>query len=136
MVFVANDKTTDFNLNWDNLLKPNNAGIVSGKAVFDNTRATILLDRMKYVVEDSTWQIVKANPIVIDSSFAISVEPITFYNQNQLITLGGKWSKKLISLVNNVFPKTPKIVVLPVTEPSIVNFASFKNGFNCESLKF
>ena len=64
LVFVANDRVTDFNLNWDNLASPNNAGIVSGKAFFDPTQATVLLDKIKYVVEDSIWQIVKYNPIV------------------------------------------------------------------------
>lgn len=91
--FMASDKFTNFNLNWDNLLSPNNAGIISGKAIFGSTQATILLDKVKYVVEDSVWQIVKTNPIVIDSSFTVDVQSLTFYNQNQLITFDGKLSK-------------------------------------------
>jgi hypothetical protein len=93
LIFTANDKATDFNLNWDNLASPNNAGIVSGKAVFENSEATILLDKIKYVIEDSVWQIVKYNPIIIDTAFSIKINPITFYNQNQLITFDGKLSK-------------------------------------------
>jgi hypothetical protein len=93
LVFVANDRVTNFNLNWDNMLTPNNAGIVSGKAVFENTNATILLDKIRYVIKDSVWQIVKANPIIIDTAFSVLINPITFYNQNQLITIDGKLSK-------------------------------------------
>lgn len=93
LVFMANDKVTDFNLNWDNLLNPNNSGIMSGKAVFESTQATVLFDKIKYTIEDSIWQVVKVNPIIIDTAFAISINSLTFYNQNQLITLDGKLSK-------------------------------------------
>ncbi|MCD6019856.1 MAG: hypothetical protein K0S53_2977 [Bacteroidetes bacterium] len=91
--FIADDKVTNFNVNWDNLLSPNNAGVISGKAIFENARATVLFDQIKYVVEDSIWQIVKANPIVIDTSFSVLINSLTFYNQNQLITIDGKLSK-------------------------------------------
>jgi len=93
LVFVANDRISNFNLNWDNLLSPNYSGIVSGKAIFENTNATILFDKIKYVIEDSVWQIVKANPIVIDTSFSVLFNSLTFYNQNQLVTIDGKLSK-------------------------------------------
>ena len=93
LVFVANDRISNFNLNWDNLLSPNYSGVVSGKAIFENTNATILFDKIKYVIEDSVWQIVKANPIVIDTSFSVLFNSLTFYNQNQLVTIDGKLSK-------------------------------------------
>jgi hypothetical protein len=93
LVFTANDKISDFELNWDNMISPKNAGVVSGMAQFDNSKATILFDKIKYTIEDSVWQIVKANPITIDTAFAISFKPLTFYNQNQLITFDGKLSK-------------------------------------------
>ena len=94
LVFVANDKITDFNLNWDNLVSPNNAGIISGKVIFEPTQATVLLDKIKYVVEDSIWQIAKYNPITIDTSYAVKINLLTFNNQNQLITIDGNLSKK------------------------------------------
>jgi hypothetical protein len=90
---ITNDNTTKFNINWNNLLVPNNSGIVSGKAVFENSEATILFDNINYVIEDSIWKIKNYNSIVIDSVFSIKVNPITFYNQNQLITIDGKLSK-------------------------------------------
>jgi hypothetical protein len=62
-------------------------------AQFDNSKATILFDKIKYTIEDSVWQIVKANSITIDTAFTISFNPLTFYNQNQLITFDGKLSK-------------------------------------------
>ena len=93
LTFAANDKISDFKLNWDNLKSPKNAGVVSGMAQFDNSKATILFDKIKYTIEDSVWQIVKANSITIDTAFTISFNPLTFYNQNQLITFDGKLSK-------------------------------------------
>jgi hypothetical protein len=92
LVFVANDRITNFNLSWDNIVSPHNNGVFSGKAIFDNTKATILFDKIQYVIRDSLWQIVKANPIVIDTAFTILVNPLTFYNHNQLITIEGKLS--------------------------------------------
>lgn len=93
IIVNSNDKHTDFNVNWDNLSLPKNAGIISGKAIFQTTQATVLLDKLNYTIEDSIWQIVKSNQIVIDSSFSVDISPITFYNHNQLITIGGKMSK-------------------------------------------
>jgi hypothetical protein len=92
-VLTANDKVSNFDLNWDNMTSPENSGTVSGKAEFDSRQATILFDQVKYTIEDSLWQIVKTNPITIDTAFNITVKPITFYNQNQLITFDGKLSK-------------------------------------------
>lgn len=92
-VLTANDRMSDFDLNWDNKLSPKNAGIITGMAQFDNSQATILFDKIKYTIEDSVWQIVKANPIVIDTALTVTFKPITFYNQNQLITLDGVLSK-------------------------------------------
>lgn len=93
LVFIANDKVSNFNLNWDNLVSPNYSGIMAGKAVFENTNATILFDKIKYVIDDSVWQIVKTTPIVIDTAFSVLFNSLTFYNQNQLITIDGKLSK-------------------------------------------
>ena len=95
LVFIANDKTSKFDLNWDNLLSPKNAGIVSGIVQFDDSKATLLFDKIHYTVEDSVWQIVKANPITIDTAFSITFKPLTFYNHNQLITFDGKLSKNV-----------------------------------------
>ena len=47
LTFAANDKISDFELNWDNLKSPKNAGVVSGMAQFDNSKATILFDKIK-----------------------------------------------------------------------------------------
>jgi hypothetical protein len=90
---TASDKISNFDLNWDNLTTPKNSGIVSGSAKFDNQKAVILLDKIKYTIEDSLWQIVKTNPITIDTAFTVTIDPITFYNHNQLITFDGKLSK-------------------------------------------
>lgn len=126
--FIADDKVTNFNLNWDNLLSPNNAGIISGKAIFDNARATILFDKIKYVVEDSVWQMVKASPIVIDTSFSVLFNSLTFYNQNQLITIDGKLSKNSNDKVD-VFIQNFKLEQLnPFLQNSGVNISGTLTG--------
>lgn len=89
---VANDKVSSFDLGWMNQAKPSNQGDITGNIVFGNSQAQIDFNRVKFVVNDSTWQIVKLNPVYIDSSFYITVKPITFYNQNQLITFDGRMS--------------------------------------------
>lgn len=102
---TANDRKTHFDLTWDNLIKPNTSGQLGGNVLFNNTSADVVFDKARFVVVDSVWQMVKANIITIDTAFTVNVSPITFYNQNQLITLEGKLSKnnqeKLDVLVQN-----------------------------------
>lgn len=91
----SNNTTSTFNLLWDNAIKPTNSGLISGNVNFDDTRATLVFDKVNFTIEDSLWQIVKSNPITIDTSLAISFSNLTFYNHNQLITLDGKLSKNV-----------------------------------------
>lgn len=104
-IFTANDKSTNFNLNWDNALIPNNSGIINGKIDFENTQAILYFDKIKYVIEDSIWQIKKNSPITIDTAFSLAINSLTFHNHNQLITIDGKLSKnnsdKLNILIQN-----------------------------------
>lgn len=90
---VADDKKTHFDLTWDNYIKPNTSGQLSGNVLFDNTSSSVVFEKARFVVADSVWQMVKANVITIDTGFVVNVKPITFYNQNQLITFEGKLSK-------------------------------------------
>lgn len=90
---VANDKTTSFDLVWNNLLSPLYSGDLKGNILFGATKAELVFNQAKISVADSIWQIVKPNPISIDSSFVVTINPITFYNNNQLVTLNGKLSK-------------------------------------------
>lgn len=91
---TANDKTTQFDIGWDNQITPNNSGAIGGTALFDNSKVDIKFNKAKFVVVDSVWQLVKATPVTIDTSFAVSINSLTFYNQNQLITFDGKLSNK------------------------------------------
>ncbi len=95
LVLSSDNTNSNFNLTWDNYLKPNNAGNIKGRANFDNSQATILFDEFKLMVEDSMWQMVKSVPIVIDTAYQVSIASLTLYNQNQLITLDGKLSKNV-----------------------------------------
>ncbi len=90
---VTNDKTTNFDLAWSNLQSPLYFGDLKGNILFGATKAELVLNQAKISVADSLWQIVKSNSISIDSSFAVTINPITFYNNNQLVTLEGKLSK-------------------------------------------
>jgi hypothetical protein len=90
----ANDRTTRFDIGWNNRVTPNNSGTIGGTAFFENSKVDIKLDKAKFIVVDSIWQVVKATPITIDTSFAVSINSLTFYNQNQLITFDGKLSDK------------------------------------------
>ncbi len=89
---VANDKLTKFDIDWNNNQLPRNEGDISGNIVFGNSLAEIDFNKVKFIVADSTWQLIKPNNITIDTSFYMTIKPITFYNQNQLITLDGRLS--------------------------------------------
>ncbi len=90
---ASNDKLSRFDLNWNNKQLPKNSGEISGNVLFGVSQADILFNKITSVVEDSLWQLVKPDVITIDTSFMVNVNPLTFYNQNQLITLEGKLSK-------------------------------------------
>lgn len=91
---VSNDKSSVFEVNWDNFIKPQHAGKIEGKALFENYIAKVSLVKSNFTVADSIWSLVKANTLTIDTAFVVKINPITFYNQNQLITLEGIMSKK------------------------------------------
>lgn len=90
---TANDKKSFFSILWNNQSKPLNAGEIAGNILFGNNTANLKLEKANFAVVDSVWQLVKQNDIVIDTAFVVHFNPITFYNQNQLITLDGKLSK-------------------------------------------
>ena len=91
---ISNDRTSKFNIVWDNFLVPHNSGNISGNAYFGNDKADFVIEKSKFTIADSTWQIVKQNTISIDSTYAVKINPITFYNHNQLITFDGTLSNK------------------------------------------
>ncbi len=91
---VADDKSSLFDVSWNNQKKPLNAGNLFGNITFGDTKADVFVQKMKFTIADSTWSLVKANSLSIDTAFVISLNPITLFNQNQLITFDGKLSKK------------------------------------------
>lgn len=91
---VANDKTSLFDISWNNQKTPLNAGNINGNVNFSDTKADLLVQKMKFTIADSTWSLVKPNPVSIDSAFVVTIKPLTLFNQNQLITFEGKMSKK------------------------------------------
>jgi hypothetical protein len=90
---LSNDKITNFDVNWDNKVKPNYVSDIAGKIMFGSSEATLVFDKFMFSVADSIWQQIKPAPITIDTGFVVNISPLTFYNQNQLITLEGKISK-------------------------------------------
>lgn len=86
---VANDRTTLFDIDWDNLSKPNYSADINGRIQFSTYSADVIFDKFQCVMADSVWRLIKANPVTIDTSYYVTVNSLTFYNQNQLITLDG-----------------------------------------------
>jgi hypothetical protein len=97
---TSNDRTSKFDIGWNNFISPNNAGNIAGNAYFGNSKADISIEKSKFTITDSTWQLVKENVISIDTAYAVTVNPITFYNQNQLITFDGILSAKHQDKIN------------------------------------
>ncbi len=90
---VSNDKLSRFNLDWNNKKTPENSGNLNGNVLFGSSQATLMFNKITCTIVDTVWQMIKPNPITIDTAFLVNIEPITFYNQNQLITFDGKLSK-------------------------------------------
>jgi hypothetical protein len=90
---VANDKISNFELAWNNVLKPLYAGDLKGNILFGATHADLVFEKIKILVADSVWQMMNPNPISIDTAFVVKIKPITLFNNNQLITLDGILSK-------------------------------------------
>jgi hypothetical protein len=90
---VANDKISNFELAWNNVLKPLYAGDLKGNILFGATHADLVFEKIKILVADSVWQMMNPNPISIDTAFVVKMKPITLFNNNQLITLDGILSK-------------------------------------------
>jgi hypothetical protein len=97
---TSNDRTSKFDIGWNNFISPNNAGNIAGNAYFGNSKADISIEKSKFTIADSTWQLVKENIISIDTAFSVTVNPITLYNQNQLITFDGILSAKHQDKIN------------------------------------
>ena len=97
---VSSDKHSSFDVAWNNLKTPNNAGNIAGNAYFDNRKVDVMVNKTKITLADSSWQLVKENIITIDTSFTVKVYPITLYNHNQLITIDGLLSKKADDKLN------------------------------------
>jgi len=147
LVFTANDRSTNFNLNWDNAITPNNSGIIDGNIDFDNTKAILSFKQIKYVVEDSIWQIKNNSPISIDSAFSVAFNSLTFHNHNQFITIDGKLSKnnsdKLNILIQNfkIAQLNPFLKAAQLTMDGTVNgltsvFGAFGQPFITSEIEF
>ena len=90
---VANDKISNFELAWNNVLKPSYAGDLKGNILFGATHADVVFEKIKISVADSVWKMMNSNTISIDTAFVVKIKPITLFNNNQLITLDGILSK-------------------------------------------
>lgn len=90
---IANDKISSFDLVWDNLSKPNYSGDLKGNIIFTSTQADVVFSKIKIALQDSVWQIDNPKPISVDTAFAVTLNNLKFYNNNQLITISGKLSK-------------------------------------------
>lgn len=95
VTMIANDKTSDFKISWDNRSSPSNKGDIEGRMKFMNDVSELSLHKFTSVVEDSLWQMATSNTITFDTAFFITVNPMTFYNQNQTITFDGRLSNNV-----------------------------------------
>lgn len=94
MYLVSKNQDTKFNVEWDNKLKPKNAGKIAGKFSFINSQATFNLDQFFITGRDSTWKMVVTNPTIIDST-GITINPLLFTSKNQKIGIAGKLSDRV-----------------------------------------
>lgn len=89
MYVVSTDKTSKFNLEWNNKTIPNNAGKLFGRTLFENNTATFSYEQFFLTARDSTWNMITSNSTVIDSSGSLIVNPLVFANGNQKLSING-----------------------------------------------
>ncbi len=97
---ISDDRSSKFDIAWNNLKTLNNSGNISGNAFFGTNKADIVIDKTKFSINDSLWQLVKQTTISIDTAYAVTINPLTLYNHNQLITFDGILSKKHEDKIN------------------------------------
>lgn len=89
MYLVSKDLDTKYNLEWDNKSTPVKSGRLAGKVSFNHHLATLNFDKFFITTKDSTWNMVTANPTIIDTSGNILINPLLFTNNNQSIGIAG-----------------------------------------------
>lgn len=94
MYLVSKDKNTKYNAEWDNKSKPQNAGKIAGKVLFDNSIAIFTYDKIFLTAHDSTWNMIASDTTSIDSSGVVKVRPLIFQNRDQGISIYGGLSNK------------------------------------------
>ncbi|MBK9283670.1 MAG: translocation/assembly module TamB [Sphingobacteriaceae bacterium] len=91
--FVSQDKETKFNFEWDNKLTPKNAGKIFGKVFFEKELTSFNLEKFFITAKDSTWNLTQTSPITLDTVSRLMVNPLTFINNQQSISLVGALAK-------------------------------------------
>lgn len=92
MYLVSNDKNTKYNLEWNNKTVPNNAGKLFGRMIFENNTANISYEQFFLTVRDSTWNMITSGNTVVDSSGALTINPLIFANGIQKLSINGTLS--------------------------------------------
>ncbi len=100
MYFVSKDLDTKYNAEWNNNLTPNSSGQIKGRIAFKKNQATFFYDNFNITVKDTTWQLITANPTLLDSTGAIVVNPLYFINKDQSININGVISNNKTDSVN------------------------------------
>jgi hypothetical protein len=88
------DKDSKYSLDWDNLRTPSSKGEIKGGVYFDNSRFNIKNEKISLTLNDSTWNLVSPNTIVIDKDGSLIVDPLSIVNKEQSISVSGALSTK------------------------------------------
>lgn len=89
----SRDRNTKYNFEWDNKKRPDNyRGELTGQVVFNNSNIYITCDTAYAVIKDTTWNLARSNPSIIDTAGNVVLNPLLFRNGGQLINLQGKLS--------------------------------------------
>ncbi len=101
------DKNTKYDFEWDSKrIVNNNKGELAGMVIFNNQSIYLQHDTISLTYRDSTWNLIKSNPSVINLDGNYFINPLLFSNNQQLIGLSGtiseKPSDKLIINTKNV----------------------------------
>ncbi|MBS1638218.1 MAG: translocation/assembly module TamB [Bacteroidetes bacterium] len=91
---VANDRQSQYDITWDNKLKPNYAGAISGNATFGTQSLKVNIDKSRIVLTDSVWTLHEPAFVTVDSGGTVAVNAFKLYNNDQAIVMNGSLSGK------------------------------------------
>ncbi len=89
------DKHSTYLVDWDNLKSPGSKGEIKGQLDYLDSTFLIVNEKISVTVNDSAWNLITPDTLVINKDGSFRVEPLVIKNNKQRIELAGTLSDRL-----------------------------------------